>query len=75
VKSMGTPARPYRKVEALFVIAVVLIWALAFGVYLVNRPDPSILGLSNAYAYSLLWWVVAVVAFTVYTIYDLSRGG
>jgi len=71
---MGTPTKR-SKAEALFVVAVVVIWALAFGVYLVNRADPSILGLSSAYAYSLLWWLVAIVAFTVYTIYDLSRGG
>jgi len=71
---MGASARR-SKAESLFVIAVIAIWATAFGVYLTNRPDPSILGLSSAYAYSLLWWLVAIVAFTVYTIYDLSRGG
>jgi hypothetical protein len=71
---MGTSAKR-TKAEAYSVAAVVVIWALAFGVYLVNRPDPSILGLSSAYAYSLLWWVVALVAFAVYAAYDLSRGG
>jgi hypothetical protein len=71
---MGTSAKR-TKAEAYFVVAVLAIWALAFGVYLINRPDPSILGLSSAYAYSLLWWVVALVAFAVYTAYDLSRGG
>ncbi len=72
---MSTPVKLSRKTEALFVIAVLIIWGLAFGVYLVNRPDPSVLGLSSAYAYSLVWWVVAIVVLTVYTIYDLSRGG
>jgi hypothetical protein len=70
---MGTSAKR-TKAEAYFVAAVVVIWALAFGVYLINRPDPSILGLSSAYSYSLLWWIVALVAFAVYTAYDLSRG-
>jgi len=71
---MGTSAKR-TKAEAYFVAAVVVIWALAFGVYLINRPDSSLLGLSSAYAYSLLWWVVALVAFAVYTAYDLGRGG
>ncbi len=70
---MGTSVKPTGRAEALFVTAVVVIWAIAFGVYFVNRPDPSIMGLSSAYAYSLLWWVVAIVAFVIYTIYDLSR--
>ena len=72
---MGASVKPTGRAEALFVTAVVVIWAIAFGVYFVNRPDPSIMGLSSAYAYSLLWWVVAIVAFVIYTIYDLSRGG
>ena len=70
---MGTSAKR-TKAEAYSVAAVVVIWALAFGVCLVNTPNPSILGLSSAYAYSLLWWVVALVAFAVYAAYDLSRG-
>jgi len=70
---MGASVKPTGRAEALFVTAVVVIWAIAFGVYFVNRPDPSIMGLSSAYAYSLLWWVVAIVAFVIYTIYDLSR--
>lgn len=67
--------KPAKKAERLFTIAVIVIWAIAFGIYFVNKPDPSLLGLSTAYAYSLLWWVVAILAFIAYAIYDLSKGG
>ena len=64
-----------KKAERLFTIVVIVIWAIAFGIYFVNKPDPSLLGLSTAYVYSLLWWVVAILAFIAYAIYDLSKGG
>lgn len=67
--------KPAKKAERLFTIAVIVIWAIAFGIYFVNKPDPSLLGLSTAYAYSLLWWVAAILAFIAYAIYDLSKGG
>jgi hypothetical protein len=64
-----------KKAERLFTIVVIVIWAIAFGIYFVNKPDPSLLGLSTAYVYSLLWWVVAILAFIAYAVYDLSKGG
>jgi hypothetical protein len=67
--------KPAKKAERLFTIVVIVIWAIAFGIYFVNKPDPSLLGLSTAYAYSLLWWVVAILAFIAYAVYDLSKGG
>jgi hypothetical protein len=66
--------KPAKKAERLFTIVVIVIWAIAFGIYFVNKPDPSLLGLSTAYAYSLLWWVAAILAFIAYTVYDLSKG-
>lgn len=72
---MTALTKPAKKAERLFTIAVIVIWAIAFGIYFVNKPDPSLLGLSTAYAYSLLWWVVAILAFIAYAIYDLSKGG
>lgn len=66
--------KPRRIRENVFVLAVIIVWAAAFGVFLVNSPSPSILGLSSAYAYSLMWWIVAILVLIIYAIYDL-RGG
>jgi len=65
-----------RSKESLFVVLVLIIWALAFGVFLVNSPNPTPLaGLSTTYTYSLLWWIVALLIFIGYAIYDVRRGG
>lgn len=60
--------------DLIFTFIVVVVWGIAFGVYLVNRPDASVGGLSMAYAYSLVWWAVAMIIFTIYFIID-ARGG
>ena len=65
-----------RSKESLFVVLVLIIWALAFGVFLVNSANPTPLaGLSTTYTYSLLWWIVALLIFIGYAIYDVRRGG
>ncbi|MCX8185425.1 MAG: hypothetical protein RMI56_03060 [Sulfolobales archaeon] len=61
--------------ELLFIAIVVVVWTAAFGVYFVNSPSPSLWSLSSAYAYSLMWWLVATLVFIAYTIYDLAGGG
>ncbi|MEM2005738.1 MAG: hypothetical protein QW705_04905 [Zestosphaera sp.] len=62
--------------ESLFVVLVLVVWALAFGVFLVNSADPTPLaGLSTTYTYSILWWVAALLIFIGYAAYDLKRGG
>lgn len=62
--------------ESFFAVLVLVVWALAFGVYLVNSANPTPLaGLSTTYAYSILWWVVALLLFVSYAAYDLRRGG
>ncbi|MCX8209219.1 MAG: hypothetical protein N3G79_06230 [Sulfolobales archaeon] len=61
--------------EFLFIVIVVVVWTAAFGVYFVNSPSPSLWSLSSAYAYSLMWWLIAMLVFIAYTIYDLARGG
>lgn len=72
---MASDPASYKKLrELLFTLVVIVVWAAAFGVYLVNKPDASLWGLSSAYAYSLLWWLVAVAVLIVYTIVDI-RGG
>ncbi len=71
--SSASKARPK---ESLFVVLVLIIWALAFGVFLVNSPNPTPLArLSTTYTYSLLWWIVALLIFIGYAIYDVRRGG
>lgn len=60
--------------ETAFALLVIIVWAAAFGVYMVNKADPSLWGLSTAYTYSLIWWLVAVVLFIIYSAIDL-RGG
>jgi hypothetical protein len=67
-------SKPRGKHESLFVAIVILLWAAAFGVYFVNSPAPSLWGLSSAYAYSLVWWIVALLAFIAYAAYDLMGG-
>ncbi|MCC6032529.1 MAG: hypothetical protein LM561_00400 [Desulfurococcaceae archaeon] len=65
-----------RSKESLFVVLVLIIWALAFGVFLVNSANPTPLaGLSTTYTYSLLWWIAALLIFIGYAIYDVRRGG
>lgn len=62
--------------ESLFVVLVLVVWALAFGVFLVNSADPTPLaGLSTTYTYSILWWILALLLFVGYALYDLGRGG
>lgn len=62
--------------EAFFVVLVLVVWALAFGVFLVNSASPTPLaGLSTTYTYSLLWWIIAILIFVSYAIYDLRRAG
>jgi len=75
MKHSSTSTKRTKKAESLFAITVIVIWAIAFGVYLINKPDPSLLGFSSAFAYSLLWWIVALLIFIIYTIYDMTRGG
>lgn len=60
--------------ETAFTLLVIIVWAAAFGVYLVNKADASLWGLSTAYTYSLIWWLTAIVLFIVYSAIDL-RGG
>ncbi|MGC8975887.1 MAG: hypothetical protein ACP5KB_06810 [Thermoprotei archaeon] len=65
-----------RSSEAFFTLLVLVVWALAFGVFLVNSADPTPLArLSSTYTYSLLWWVIALLIFVGYAAYDLRRGG
>lgn len=68
------PALSEKSREQLFVLLVIIVWAAAFGVYLVNSADASLWGLSRAYAFSLLWWLVAVVVLVAYAVVDV-RGG
>ncbi len=49
--------------KALFVIFVIL-YALVFGSYLVNRAKPMILGVSPVFLYSLIVWGL-IILFTI----------
>ncbi len=73
---MTQPATPKHrgKRESLFVAIVIVLWAAAFGVYLVNSPAPSLWGLSSTYAYSLMWWTVTILVLIAYAVYDLMGG-
>jgi len=70
----SSPASYRKSRDLLYTLVVVIVWAAAFGVYLVNRPDASLWGLSAAYAYSLLWWLVAIAVIVLYAMIDI-RGG
>ncbi|MEM0065395.1 MAG: hypothetical protein QXZ22_00555 [Sulfolobales archaeon] len=72
---MTSSTTSYKKSrDFLFTLVVIIVWATAFGVYLVNRPDASLWGLSSAYTYSLLWWLVAIAVIVLYAVIDI-RGG
>ncbi|MEM2006042.1 MAG: hypothetical protein QW154_00160 [Sulfolobales archaeon] len=71
---ISSPASYRKSRDLLYTLVVVVVWAAAFGVYLVNRPDASLWGLSAAYTYSLVWWIVAIAVLVVYALIDL-RGG
>lgn len=66
-----SPTSRRKPKESAFVGLVVAVWALAFGVYLFNKPDPSLWGLSSAYTYSLLWWIFAMIVFLTYFAIDV----
>jgi len=62
--------------ERTLVIIMLILYALAFGVYLVNTASPTPLaGLSPVYVYSIVWWVITLSVFIGYAVYDLRRGG
>ncbi|MEM0244823.1 MAG: hypothetical protein QXZ48_00835 [Zestosphaera sp.] len=43
---------------------------------MVNSADPTPLaGFSTTYTYSLMWWIIAILMFVGYAVYDLKRGG
>ncbi|MEM4831416.1 MAG: hypothetical protein QW740_03165 [Sulfolobales archaeon] len=73
---MASSTTPHRRSrDLLFTLIVIVVWAAAFGVYLVNRPDASLWGLSSAYAYSLLWWLVAIAVIVLYAVIDMRMVG
>ncbi|MBO8174436.1 MAG: hypothetical protein H0Z18_04180 [Thermococcus sp.] len=55
-------------------ILTIVLWIFPFAVYLFNTPEPSILGMSKPFAYSVIWWIIALGMFILWGYYDL-RGG
>ncbi len=68
------PKKPAFVNDRNLAILTVILWIFPFLVYLFNTPEPSILNMSKPFAYSVIWWIIVLILFTIWAIFDL-RGG